>query len=52
MCRRVKKPISNKRPDLDTQLTFIAEEYKQLTKVLHMAEKIKDKTNKRAMLKN
>lgn len=47
MCRRVKKPIRNKRPDIETQLGFIMDEYQQLTKVLHMAEKIKEKTKKR-----
>lgn len=52
MCRRVKKALSNKRPDLETQLAFIAEEYNQLTEVLHMAEKIKEKTKKKSMLKN
>jgi len=50
MCRRVKKSVPNKRPDIKTQLAFIAEEYQQLTKVLHMAEKIKEKTIKRAMV--
>jgi hypothetical protein len=47
MCKRVKKLVLNKRPDIKTQLDFIAEEYQQLTKVLNMAEKIKEKTKKR-----
>uniref|UniRef100_A0A2S2QS42 Coiled-coil domain-containing protein n=1 Tax=Sipha flava TaxID=143950 RepID=A0A2S2QS42_9HEMI len=47
MCKRVKKLVPNKRPDIKTQLDFIAEEYQQLTKVLNMAEKIKEKTKKR-----
>jgi len=50
MSRRVKKAIPNKKPDIETQLDFIAEEYKQLTKVLHMAEKIKEKMKKRDSL--
>lgn len=49
MCRRVKKPLPNKRPNIETQLAFIAEEYQQLTKVLNMAEKIKEKTQKTVM---
>lgn len=48
MCRRVKKPVPNKRPDIEMQLAFIAEEYQQLTRVLHMVEKIKEKTIKKA----
>lgn len=52
MCKRVKKSVPNKRPDIETQLAFIAEEYQQLTKVLNMAEKIKEKTKKRAILRN
>ncbi|KAL5241958.1 hypothetical protein ACI65C_009368 [Semiaphis heraclei] len=52
MCRRVKKSVPNKIPDIQTQLAFIAEEYQQLTKVLNMAEKIKEKTNKREILRN
>lgn len=50
MCRRVKKTLPNKKPDIETQLDFIAEEYKQLTKVLHMAEQIKEKIKKRNSL--
>ncbi|XP_060840661.1 coiled-coil domain-containing protein 42 homolog [Rhopalosiphum padi] len=52
MCRRVKKSVPNKIPDIETQLAFIAEEYEQLTKVLNMAEKIKEKSNKREILRN
>jgi len=52
MCRRVNKSVPNKIPDIQTQLAFIAEEYQQLTKVLNMAEKIKEKTNKREILRN
>lgn len=52
MCGRVKKSVPNKIPDIETQLAFIAEEYQQLAKVLNMAEKIKEKTNKREILRN
>lgn len=52
MCQRVKKSIPDKKPDIDKQLTFITEEYKQLTKVLYMAEKIGEKTKKRTSLRN
>ncbi|VVC38194.1 Hypothetical protein CINCED_3A017417 [Cinara cedri] len=49
MCRRVKMPVPSKKPNLETQLAFIVEEYKQLTKVLRMAEKIQEKTKKKPL---
>ncbi|XP_050525613.1 uncharacterized protein LOC126896688 [Daktulosphaira vitifoliae] len=42
-CKRVKYPVSNKKIDIETQLNFIANEYQELTKVLQMAKKIKEK---------
>lgn len=52
ICRRVKKSVPNEIPSIEAQLDFIAEGYQQLTEVLHMAEKIKEKTKKRAIIKN
>lgn len=52
MCRYVKKSVPNKKPLIDVQLAFIAEEYQQLTKVLNMAEKIKKRVGKKAIMKN
>ncbi|XP_050442293.1 coiled-coil domain-containing protein 42 homolog [Adelges cooleyi] len=52
MCKRVKHPVPHKRVNVETQLDFVADKYQELTKVLHMAEKIKERTNKKLIHKS